>query len=113
MLLGGWGGGRGGAETHGLVEGGSRGWGVDGEADAVGLGAEGLHGKLGGALGWLKGSLDTHTPHILPEVVVSFGGVPTRMVYLYYISCLRYTILVGNPRFIMKLYVLLRLHVTA
>ena len=22
----------------------------------------------------------------------------TRMVYLYYISCLRYTILVGNPR---------------
>ena len=25
-------------------------------------------------------------------------GFPTRMVYLYYISCLRYTILVGNPR---------------
>ena len=24
-------------------------------------------------------------------------GFPTRMVYLYYISCLRYTILVGNP----------------
>ena len=24
-------------------------------------------------------------------------GLPTRMVYLYYISCLRYTILVGNP----------------
>ena len=23
---------------------------------------------------------------------------PTRMVYLHYISCLRYTILVGNPR---------------
>ena len=22
---------------------------------------------------------------------------PTRMVYLHYISCLRYTILVGNP----------------
>ena len=25
-------------------------------------------------------------------------GFPTRMVYLYYISCLRYTILVGYPR---------------
>ena len=25
---------------------------------------------------------------------------PTRMVYLYYISCLRYTILVGNPGYI-------------
>ena len=25
-------------------------------------------------------------------------GFPTRMVYLYYISCLRYTILAGNPR---------------
>ena len=24
-------------------------------------------------------------------------GFPTRMVYLYYMSCLRYTILVGNP----------------
>ena len=24
-------------------------------------------------------------------------GFPTRMVYLYYISCLRYTILAGNP----------------
>ena len=28
-----------------------------------------------------------------------FRGFPTRMVYLYYLSCLRYTILVGNPRF--------------
>ena len=25
-------------------------------------------------------------------------GFPTRMVHLYYVSCLRYTILVGNPR---------------
>ena len=25
-------------------------------------------------------------------------GFPTRLVYLYYIACLRYTILVGNPR---------------
>ena len=25
-------------------------------------------------------------------------GSPTRMLYLYYISCLRYTVLVGNPR---------------
>ena len=28
-----------------------------------------------------------------------YRGFPTRMVYLYYISCLRYTILVGNPRY--------------
>ena len=27
-------------------------------------------------------------------------GFPTRMVYIYYISCLRYTILVGNPRIV-------------
>ena len=26
-------------------------------------------------------------------------GFPTRMVHLHYISCLRYTILVGNPRY--------------
>ena len=26
-----------------------------------------------------------------------YQGFSTRMVYLYYISCLRYTILVGNP----------------
>ena len=28
-----------------------------------------------------------------------FPGFPTRMGYLYYISCLRYAILIGNPRF--------------
>ena len=27
----------------------------------------------------------------------TYRGFPTRMVYLYYILCLRYTILVGNP----------------
>ena len=27
-------------------------------------------------------------------------GFPTRMVYLYYISCLRYTIQAGNPRYV-------------
>ena len=31
---------------------------------------------------------------------LAFRGFPTRMEYLYYISCLRYTILVGNPRFL-------------
>ena len=31
-------------------------------------------------------------------------GFLTRMVYLYYISCLRYTILVGNPRFLVCCY---------
>ena len=34
-----------------------------------------------------------------PPRAVVFRGFPTRMVYLYYISCLRYTILVGNSRF--------------
>ena len=29
--------------------------------------------------------------------VTIYRGFPTRMVYLYYISCLSYTILVGNP----------------
>ena len=29
-----------------------------------------------------------------------FQGFPTRMVYLYYILCLRYTFLAGNPRFV-------------
>ena len=28
-----------------------------------------------------------------------YGGFPTRMVYLYCISCLRYTVLVGNPQY--------------
>ena len=28
-----------------------------------------------------------------------YGGFPTRMVYLYYISCFRYIILVRNPRY--------------
>ena len=30
---------------------------------------------------------------------VTFQEFPTRMVYIRYVSCLRYTILVGNPRF--------------
>ena len=32
----------------------------------------------------------------------SYREYPTRMVYLHYISCLRYTILVGNPRILWK-----------
>ena len=31
---------------------------------------------------------------------VYIEGFPTRMVYIHYMSCLRYTILVGNPRII-------------
>ena len=31
---------------------------------------------------------------------VFVSRVPTRMVYLYYILCLRYTFLAGNPRFV-------------
>ena len=33
------------------------------------------------------------------QTIPIYRGFPTRMVYLYYISCLRYTILVGNPRY--------------
>ena len=29
----------------------------------------------------------------------AYQGFPVRKVYLHYISCLRYTILVGNPRY--------------
>ena len=32
--------------------------------------------------------------------VKAYQGFPTRMVYLYYKSCLRYTILIGNPRYV-------------
>ena len=34
-----------------------------------------------------------------------FRGFPTRMVYLYYMSCLRYTILARNPRFVYEVHV--------
>ena len=37
-------------------------------------------------------------PSFCVQINVSFRGFPTRMVYLCDISCLRYTILVGNPR---------------
>ena len=30
----------------------------------------------------------------------AYQGFQIRMVYLYYILCLRYTILVGNPRYV-------------
>ena len=30
----------------------------------------------------------------------AYQGFPTRMVYLYYVSNLRYNILVGNPQYI-------------
>ena len=40
-----------------------------------------------------------HVFYIFPFI---FRGFPTRMVYLYYISCLRYTFLVGNPRFVQR-----------
>ena len=31
-----------------------------------------------------------------------YRGFPTRMVYLYYVSCLRCTILAGNPRYVVE-----------
>ena len=42
--------------------------------------------------------LSIRTPWPLGERGGYIRGFPTRMVYLYYISCLTYTILVGNPR---------------
>ena len=44
---------------------------------------------------WLTAAIYTYI-HIHTHI---YRGFPTRMVYLYYISCLRYTILVGNPRY--------------
>ena len=43
---------------------------------------------------------NSFTFDMVTDRMVVYQGFPTRMVYLYYISCLRYTILVGNPRFI-------------
>ena len=34
----------------------------------------------------------------------------TRMVYLYYISCFRYTILVGNPRYTKQTQILTEIY---
>ena len=39
----------------------------------------------------------SNTVSELLPVQTTMRGFPIRMVYLYYISCLRYTILVGNP----------------
>ena len=46
--------------------------------------------------------LSTTASLLSPQLVrqAIYRGFPTRMVYLYYISCLRYTILVGNPQYI-------------
>ena len=38
---------------------------------------------------------------VLPRIHL-YWGFPTRMVYLYYIACLRYTILIGNPHIHVK-----------
>ena len=51
---------------------------------------------------------ECHTKYLTANTIATealdytFRGFPTRMVYLYYISCLRYTILVGNPQFTLK-----------
>ena len=37
-----------------------------------------------------------------PQMQGVYRGFPTRMVYLHYISCLWYTILVGNPRYLVS-----------
>ena len=38
-------------------------------------------------------------PLSAPTLSHAYRGFPTRMVYLHYISCLRYTILAGNPQY--------------
>ena len=46
-------------------------------------------------------SIQLHTTtHALCCFVTKCRRFPTRIVCLYYISCLRYTILVGNPQFV-------------
>ena len=45
---------------------------------------------------WLVSSFFTNA-FVRDHVWHPYRGFPTRMVYLYYISCLRYTIPVGNP----------------
>ena len=37
-------------------------------------------------------------------VPLQYRGFPSRMVYLHHILCLRYTILVGNPQYIVEIY---------
>ena len=44
----------------------------------------------------ISSSADTEKSSALSTV--TYQGFPTRMVYLYYTSCLRYTFLAGNPR---------------
>ena len=39
--------------------------------------------------------------HSLRFITLLFRGFLIRIVYLYYISCLKYTILVGNPQFVL------------
>ena len=52
-----------------------------------------------------KEPLETTTPQLTQSTDWQdmsrplYWGLPTRMVYLYYIPCLRYTILAGNPRY--------------
>ena len=49
--------------------------------------------------------LSTVSVHLLLTLLLSaYRGFPTRKVYLYYISCLRYTILVGNHRYTLLLF---------
>ena len=42
---------------------------------------------------------DEDLTQVGPGCLGAYRGFPTRMVYLYYKSCLRYTILVGNPQY--------------
>ena len=73
----------------------------------MGGGGEGVGAGvgMGGVVGLIPSSLA-----VLDDLpLASFGGAVRnhfegfRMVYLYYISCLRYTILAGNPRFVLLL----------
>ena len=44
---------------------------------------------------------------------LAFRGFPTRMVHLYHMSCLRYTILVGDPRVTNEIFILICAHCVA
>ena len=38
--------------------------------------------------------------NVFRHKTISYRGFPTTVAYFYCISCLRYTILVGNPRYV-------------
>ena len=66
-----------------------------------------FHGQ-GRRASWAASATRTRSAGFLPVYLsinpAAYRGFPTRMVYLCYISCLRYTILAGNPRYFLHTF---------